>query len=154
MYECSNRGVPASICCNWCRPSIEAQRQLPCHWLLTIQLPCHWLLTKHRLQLSTELICSSQPVSFSVHLCSLIIYQRLLLLLLLLFLLLLLLLLLLQLSMDPGLKGCQYLLGTLPSWINYTEREKMEVRHVSCIRILSHTLMQTLTRVTSFNSTC
>eukprot|EP00882_Tetradesmus_deserticola_P006163 GHRQ01006488.1.p1 GENE.GHRQ01006488.1~~GHRQ01006488.1.p1 ORF type:complete len:665 (+),score=277.92 GHRQ01006488.1:457-2451(+) len=30
------------------------------------------------------------------------------------------------LSMDPGLKGCQYLLGTLPSWINYTEREKME----------------------------
>jgi hypothetical protein len=30
--------------------------------------------------------------------------------------------------MDPGLKGCQYLLGTLPSWINYTEREKMEVR--------------------------
>ncbi|WIA11325.1 hypothetical protein OEZ85_011448 [Tetradesmus obliquus] len=30
------------------------------------------------------------------------------------------------LSMDPGLKGCQYLLGTLPSWITYTEREKME----------------------------
>eukprot|EP00879_Flechtneria_rotunda_P017918 GHRR01018780.1.p1 GENE.GHRR01018780.1~~GHRR01018780.1.p1 ORF type:complete len:574 (+),score=155.68 GHRR01018780.1:228-1949(+) len=30
------------------------------------------------------------------------------------------------LSMDPGLKGCQYLLGTLPTWINLTEREKME----------------------------
>lgn len=29
--------------------------------------------------------------------------------------------------MDPGLKGCQYLLGTLPSWISLTEREKMEV---------------------------
>lgn len=30
------------------------------------------------------------------------------------------------LSQDPGLKGCQYLLGTLPSWISLTEREKME----------------------------
>lgn len=30
------------------------------------------------------------------------------------------------LSMDPGLKGCQFLLGTLPSWISLTEREKME----------------------------
>lgn len=38
-----------------------------------------------------------------------------------------LLVLLLQLSMDPGLKGCQFLLGTLPSWISLTEREKMEV---------------------------
>lgn len=33
-----------------------------------------------------------------------------------------------QLSMDPGLKGCQYLLGKLPTWISLTEREKMEVR--------------------------
>jgi hypothetical protein len=33
--------------------------------------------------------------------------------------------------MDPGLKGCQYLLGTLPSWINYTEREKLEVRQMA-----------------------
>jgi hypothetical protein len=32
-----------------------------------------------------------------------------------------------QLSMDPGLKGCQFLLGTLPAWISLTEREKMEV---------------------------
>ncbi|KAF8057744.1 SYT2 [Scenedesmus sp. PABB004] len=30
------------------------------------------------------------------------------------------------LSMDPGLKGCQFLLGRLPSWINKTDREKME----------------------------
>jgi hypothetical protein len=30
--------------------------------------------------------------------------------------------------MDPGLKGCQYLLGKLPTWISLTEREKMEVR--------------------------
>lgn len=29
--------------------------------------------------------------------------------------------------MDPGLKGCQFLLGTLPAWISLTEREKMEV---------------------------
>eukprot|EP00775_Hariotina_reticulata_P000231 gene231-434_t len=28
--------------------------------------------------------------------------------------------------MDPGLKGCQFLLGTLPTWITLTEREKME----------------------------
>jgi len=28
--------------------------------------------------------------------------------------------------MDPGLKGCQYLLGRLPSWISLTDREKME----------------------------
>lgn len=32
-----------------------------------------------------------------------------------------------QLSMDPGLKGCQYLLGGVPSWISLTDREKMEV---------------------------
>jgi hypothetical protein len=32
-----------------------------------------------------------------------------------------------QLSQDPGLKGCQYLLGDVPSWINLTDREKMEV---------------------------
>lgn len=30
------------------------------------------------------------------------------------------------LSMDPGLKGCQYLLGAVPSWINLTDKEKME----------------------------
>ncbi|KAI8474104.1 MAG: hypothetical protein J3K34DRAFT_456945 [Monoraphidium minutum] len=30
------------------------------------------------------------------------------------------------LSQDPGLKGCQYLLGCVPSWINLTDREKME----------------------------
>lgn len=30
------------------------------------------------------------------------------------------------LSMDPGIKGLKYLLGTLPTWINFTEREKME----------------------------
>jgi hypothetical protein len=44
--------------------------------------------------------------------------------------------------MDPGLKGCQYLLGTLPSWINYTEREKMEVRQTAAtalVLLLGHT---------------
>jgi hypothetical protein len=44
--------------------------------------------------------------------------------------------------MDPGLKGCQYLLGTLPSWINYTEREKMEVRQTAVaalVLLLGHT---------------
>eukprot|EP00877_Chromochloris_zofingiensis_P004904 jgi/Chrzof1/14414/Cz09g02020.t1 len=30
------------------------------------------------------------------------------------------------LSMDPGLKGVQYLLGAVPSWISLTDREKME----------------------------
>ncbi|KIZ02297.1 hypothetical protein MNEG_5658 [Monoraphidium neglectum] len=30
------------------------------------------------------------------------------------------------LSQDPGLKGCQYLLGCVPSWISLTDREKME----------------------------
>lgn len=30
--------------------------------------------------------------------------------------------------MDPGLKGCQYLLGKVPSWVHLTDREKMEVR--------------------------
>jgi hypothetical protein len=30
--------------------------------------------------------------------------------------------------MDPGLKGCQYLLGAVPGWIQLTDREKMEVR--------------------------
>lgn len=28
--------------------------------------------------------------------------------------------------MDPGLKGCSYLLGGVPSWMSLTEREKME----------------------------
>lgn len=28
--------------------------------------------------------------------------------------------------MDPGLKGCSYLLGKVPSWMSLTEREKME----------------------------
>jgi hypothetical protein len=28
--------------------------------------------------------------------------------------------------MDPGLKGCQYLLGKVPSWVHLTDREKME----------------------------
>jgi hypothetical protein len=32
--------------------------------------------------------------------------------------------------MDPGLKGCQYLLGAVPGWIQLTDREKMEVGRI------------------------
>ena len=37
----------------------------------------------------------------------------------------------LQLGMTVGLKGLQILLGSLPSWLSYTEQEKMEVRNQS-----------------------
>ena len=32
-----------------------------------------------------------------------------------------------QLGTNVGLKGLQILLGSLPSWLSYTEFEKMEV---------------------------
>lgn len=32
-----------------------------------------------------------------------------------------------QLGLKPGLKGLQFLLGNLPSWLSYTEREKIDV---------------------------
>ena len=33
-----------------------------------------------------------------------------------------------QLGLNLGLKGLQHLLGALPSWLSYTEKEKLEVR--------------------------
>lgn len=33
-----------------------------------------------------------------------------------------------QLNVYPGLKGLKELLGTVPSWIHYEERERVDVR--------------------------
>jgi hypothetical protein len=35
---------------------------------------------------------------------------------------------LLQLNVYPGLKGLKEMLGTVPAWIHYEERERVEVR--------------------------
>jgi hypothetical protein len=35
-----------------------------------------------------------------------------------------------QLNVYPGLKGMKEILGTVPSWIQYEERERVEVRHI------------------------
>lgn len=33
-----------------------------------------------------------------------------------------------QLNVYPGLKGLKELLGTVPSWVHYEERERVDVR--------------------------
>ena len=35
-----------------------------------------------------------------------------------------------QLNMTPGTKGLKKLLGTVPSWVTFQEKEKVEVRNL------------------------
>ena len=37
-----------------------------------------------------------------------------------------------QLNVYPGLKGLKELLGTVPSWVHYEERERVDVRSTIC----------------------
>jgi hypothetical protein len=41
-------------------------------------------------------------------------------------------LMLLQLNVYPGLKGLKEMLGTVPAWIHYEERERVEVNYSDC----------------------
>jgi len=40
---------------------------------------------------------------------------------------------LLQLNVYPGLKGLKELVGNVPAWIHYEERERVEVRCFDCV---------------------
>lgn len=57
---------------------------------------------------------------------------------------------LVQLNVYPGLKGLKELLGTVPAWIHYEERERVEVLFASTV----YTHHVTLYRRLNQNSRC